>query len=85
MTLYTPPIVAGRCNEPLSDPDGFRARCSMRANTEHSHHDHTAREAVAIQRATLGECVTRAHHSRDNHKAVCMDGWTAAPIPGRHL
>ena len=73
--IYSAPVIGGRCNEPLLGADGYRARCSVRAYTEHSHHDHTAREAVEAGRATLGECVTRAHHSRDSHKAVCLDGW----------
>lgn len=76
--IYSPPAVAGRCNEPLTDPDRYRARCAVRAYTEHSHHDRTAREAVADGTATVGECVTRAHHSRDEHKATCLDGWSAA-------
>jgi hypothetical protein len=75
-TTYTPPTIGGRCNEPLSDPDGYRARCAMRSGTEHSHHDATARGAVKAGRATLGECITRAHHSRADHKRDCLDGWT---------
>jgi hypothetical protein len=35
------------CAEPLADRDGYRARCTVARYTEHSHHDHTARAAVA--------------------------------------
>jgi hypothetical protein len=42
-----------------------------RYGVEHSHHDRTAREAVASGTALLGECITRGHHSRDVHKAYC--------------
>lgn len=34
------------CDQLLTDPDGYRARCTVRYGTEHSHHDHTARGAV---------------------------------------
>lgn len=35
------------CFELLGDTDGFTARCLQPYGTEHSHHDATAREAVA--------------------------------------
>jgi hypothetical protein len=75
MEVYVAPVIGGRCNEPLTDPDGYRARCAVRAYTEHSHSDATARDAVAAGDATIGECVTRGHHSRVDHKSVCLDGW----------
>lgn len=66
------------CLEALTDPDGFRARCRRRYGTEHSHHDQTAREAVAAGTASVGECLTLGHHSRSEHKAYCLtEGWTA--------
>lgn len=36
------------CGQVLSDEDGFTARCSVPFGTEHSHHDATARGAVAL-------------------------------------
>jgi len=36
-----------KCGEFLTDPDGYRALCTVRWGTEHSHHDRTARAAVA--------------------------------------
>ena len=34
------------CLELLYDSDGYTSRCTQERYTEHSHHDHTAREAA---------------------------------------
>lgn len=46
------------CLELLSDADGYRARCTQERYTEHSHHDHTAREA---SQSDLAECAEDCH------------------------
>lgn len=40
------------CRELLLDSDGFTAACTVEYGTEHSHHDLTARQAVAAGTAT---------------------------------
>jgi hypothetical protein len=46
------------CLQLLTDPDGYAARCTQPWGTEHSHHDHTARETA---RADLAECLPGCH------------------------
>lgn len=77
------------CNEPLTDVEGGKvtmvARCRRRYGTEHSHHDLTARQAVDAGVATIGECVTLGHHSRDVHKSLCLASFEAGVNPTEFL
>ena len=49
------------CLQLLTDVDGYKARCIQPFGEEHSHHDHTAREAAGLD---LAECL-ETHHDWD--------------------
>lgn len=61
-----------RCDEMLRDPDGFAAVCTQPFGTEHSHHDATAREAVARGLALEG-CLDCAGLDDDPERDACSN------------
>ena len=46
------------CLQRLYDPDGYQALCDQPYGVEHSHHDHTARQAAQLDLAT---CIEECH------------------------